>query len=68
MQMWRSIPVKNLFHKHRPLSVGGNVVELEDRTMGLLSMRIYRLNCSVMIFVCAVLQFTGCDITSERRL
>ena len=52
---------------YRPLSVGGNAVELEDRTMGC-SLHDNRLHCSVAIFFCPVLQFRGFDVTSERGL
>ena len=54
-------------HVYRPLSVGGNAVELEDRTMGC-SLHDNRLHCSMAIFFCPVLQFRGFDVTSERGL
>ena len=53
--------------RYRPLSVGGNAVELEDRTMGC-SLHDNRLHFSVAIFFCPVLQFRGFDVTSERGL
>ena len=53
--------------QNRPLSVGGNAVELEDRTMGC-SLHDNRLHCSVAIFFCPVLQCKGFDVTSERGL
>ena len=52
---------------YRPLSVGGNAIELEDRTMGC-SLHDNRLHCSMAIFFCPVLQFRGFDVTSERGL
>ena len=52
---------------NRPLSVGGNAVEPEDRTMGC-SLHDNRLHGSVAIFFCPVLQFRGFDVTSERGL
>ena len=52
---------------YRPLSVGGNVVELEDRTMGC-SLHDNILHFSVAIFFFPVLQFRGFDVTSERGL
>ena len=60
-------PISEYAFTHRPLSVGGNAVELEDRAIGC-SLYDSRLHCSVAIFFCPVLHFRGFDVTSERGL
>ena len=60
-------PISEYAFTYRPLSVGGNAVELEDRAIGC-SLHDNRLHCSVAIFFCPVLQFRGFDVASERGL
>ena len=53
------------YQGNTPISVGGNVFELEGRTIGLLLAWETHF-IAVSQFLLPVLQFTGCDDTSEH--